>query len=86
MSSSGSTRSFSMHEVVVVAATFAVLFLLSSAIAAREELIARNFESDLFTSAELIDVDAEKRLANAVRPPIVIGTGDFKTKPHDPFA
>jgi len=35
-----------MHEVVVVAATFAVLFLLSSAIAAREELIARNGSRD----------------------------------------
>lgn len=51
-----------------------------------EEMIAKNFESDLFTSAEVIDAETEKRLTNLVNPSQDIDSTVVEEKPQDPFA
>ncbi|CAK9076189.1 TraG-D_C domain-containing protein (Fragment) [Durusdinium trenchii] len=51
-----------------------------------QELLARNFESDLFSSAALIDADAEQRLERFMRPTIVVPSTPTSEKPCDPFA
>jgi hypothetical protein len=50
-----------------------------------EELVARNFESDFFTSAQLIDEQTQKRLTNLVRPGISLEANGVAAAP-DPFA
>lgn len=54
-------------------------------IARMQELIARNFESDIFTSAELVDADAQRRLANLLASAGALALPPATASADDPF-
>jgi len=77
-----SATSYLRHDAVTIAQHFPELF------DRMEELIERNFENDMFVSAERIDQEAEARLQRVLRQPIVMNSSDADANSNasDPFA